>query len=69
MEKSIRERRENFLLRSGEKLVEPFRYAGQMQAGEPGGSDLEVFYDFGAEHNKDFGENCHQIAIAESLWK
>ncbi|MEK7590006.1 MAG: alanine--tRNA ligase-related protein [Patescibacteria group bacterium] len=31
----------------------------QMQAGEPGGSDTEVFYDFGAEHNKDFGENCH----------
>lgn len=31
----------------------------QMPAGEPGGPDSEVFYDFGTEHNKEFGENCH----------
>lgn len=30
-----------------------------MPAGEPGGPDSEVFYDFGIKHNKDFGENCH----------
>lgn len=30
-----------------------------MPAGEPGGPDSEVFYDFGTEHNKDFGEHCH----------
>jgi alanyl-tRNA synthetase len=30
-----------------------------MPAGEPGGPDSEVFYDFGLEHNKDFGEYCH----------
>ncbi len=30
-----------------------------MPAGEPGGPDSEVFYDFGTEHNKDFGEYCH----------
>jgi len=31
----------------------------QMPAGEPGGSDTEVFYDFGTKHNKSFGEECH----------
>ena len=31
----------------------------QMPAGEPGGSDTEVFYDFGTEHDKSFGEECH----------
>ncbi len=30
-----------------------------MPVGEPGGPDSEVFYDFGTEHNKDFGEHCH----------
>lgn len=30
-----------------------------MPAGEPGGPDSEVFYDFGTEHDKSFGENCH----------
>lgn len=30
-----------------------------MPAGEPGGPDSEVFYDFGLEHNKEFGANCH----------
>ena len=30
-----------------------------MPDGEPGGPDSEVFYDFGIEHNKDFGEYCH----------
>ncbi len=27
--------------------------------GEPGGPDSEIFFDFGVEHNKSFGENCH----------
>jgi alanyl-tRNA synthetase len=27
--------------------------------GDPCGPDSEMFYDFGIEHNKDFGENCH----------
>lgn len=30
-----------------------------MPAGEPGGPDSEVFYDFGAPHDKSFGEHCH----------
>lgn len=30
-----------------------------MPAGEPGGPDSEVFYDFGSEHDKSFGEHCH----------
>lgn len=32
---------------------------GDMPAGEPGGPDSEVFYDFGTEHDKSYGENCH----------
>ncbi len=31
----------------------------KMPAGEPGGPDSEVFYDFGTPHNEDFGANCH----------
>ena len=30
-----------------------------MPVGEPGGPDSEVFYDFGTEHNPEYGENCH----------
>jgi alanyl-tRNA synthetase len=30
-----------------------------MREGEPGGPDSEMFYDFGIEHNKKFGEHCH----------
>jgi alanyl-tRNA synthetase len=30
-----------------------------MPAGEPGGPDSEIFYDFGTEHDVKFGENCH----------
>jgi alanyl-tRNA synthetase len=30
-----------------------------MPTGEPGGPDSEVFYDFGTEHNKSFGDKCH----------
>ncbi len=30
-----------------------------MPAGEPGGPDSEVFYDFGTDHDKSFGEHCH----------
>lgn len=30
-----------------------------MPAGEPGGPDSEVFYDFGNSHDKKFGEHCH----------
>lgn len=30
-----------------------------MPVGEPGGPDSEMFYDFGTEHNTDFGEHCH----------
>jgi alanyl-tRNA synthetase len=30
-----------------------------MPPGEPGGADSEVFYDFGTEHDKNFGEYCH----------
>jgi len=30
-----------------------------MPAGEPGGPDSEVFYDFGTEHDSSFGERCH----------
>lgn len=31
----------------------------EMPAGEPGGPDSEVFYDFGTEHDKKYGEHCH----------
>ncbi len=30
-----------------------------MPVGEPGGPDSEIFYDFGTEHNKSYGEHCH----------
>lgn len=30
-----------------------------MPAGEPGGPDSEVFYDFGIPHNNKFGPHCH----------
>ncbi len=30
-----------------------------MPAGEPGGPDSEVFYDFGTEHDTAFGAECH----------
>lgn len=30
-----------------------------MPAGEPGGPDSEVFYDFGTEHDQKFGKECH----------
>lgn len=30
-----------------------------MPAGEPGGPDSEVFYDFGLEHDPKWGANCH----------
>lgn len=30
-----------------------------MPAGEPGGGDSEMFYDFGTEHDPTFGEHCH----------
>ena len=31
----------------------------QMPAGEPGGPDSEVFYDFGTPHDPKFGAECH----------
>jgi alanyl-tRNA synthetase len=31
----------------------------KMPAGEPGGPDSEVFFDFGTEHNPAFGLHCH----------
>ena len=31
----------------------------KMPAGEPGGPDSEVFYDFQTPHNKEFGQQCH----------
>ena len=31
----------------------------KMPAGEPGGPDSEVFYDFGTPHDKKFGAYCH----------
>lgn len=34
--------------------------ASKMPAGEPGGPDSEMFYDYGEEkHDKKFGEHCH----------
>ena len=30
-----------------------------MPAGEPGGPDSEMFYDFGTPHDKKYGEHCH----------
>lgn len=30
-----------------------------MPAGEPGGPDSEIFYDFGTEHDAAFGDECH----------
>jgi alanyl-tRNA synthetase len=30
-----------------------------MPAGEPGGPDSEIFYDFGTPHNPDYGVECH----------
>ncbi len=30
-----------------------------MPAGEPGGPDSEIFYDFGTHHDSVFGEKCH----------
>lgn len=32
---------------------------GRMREGEPGGPDSEMFYDFGTEHNPEFGKHCH----------
>ncbi len=32
---------------------------GKMPAGEPGGPDSEVFYDFGTAHDTKFGKECH----------
>lgn len=32
---------------------------GKMPAGEPGGPDSEVFYDFGTPHDRKFGDECH----------
>ena len=31
----------------------------KMPIGEIGGPDTEMFYDFGTEHDKSFGEHCH----------
>jgi alanyl-tRNA synthetase len=31
----------------------------EMPVGEPGGTDSEMFYDFGTEHDTKFGEHCH----------
>lgn len=31
----------------------------KMPAGEPGGPDSEVFYDFGTPHDKTYGAHCH----------
>lgn len=31
----------------------------KMPAGEPGGPDSEIFYDFGGEHDEKFGKHCH----------
>ena len=31
----------------------------KMPIGEPGGPDSEMFYDFGTEHNPEWGEHCH----------
>jgi alanyl-tRNA synthetase len=31
----------------------------QMPAGEPGGPDSEIFYDFGTPHDSKFGAQCH----------
>ncbi len=31
----------------------------KMPAGEPGGSDSEMFYDFGTPHDTKWGANCH----------
>lgn len=30
-----------------------------MPAGEPGGPDTEMFYDFGLDHDTSYGPNCH----------
>ena len=30
-----------------------------MPAGEPGGPDSEVFYDFGTAHDAKYGPECH----------
>ncbi|HEY5549654.1 MAG TPA: alanine--tRNA ligase [Candidatus Saccharimonadales bacterium] len=30
-----------------------------MQVGEPGGPDSEIFYDFGTPHDEKYGKNCH----------
>jgi alanyl-tRNA synthetase len=31
----------------------------EMPAGEPGGPDSEVFYDFGTKHDEKYGKHCH----------
>lgn len=31
----------------------------KMPAGEPGGPDTEMFYDFGTEHDPKYGKECH----------
>lgn len=31
----------------------------KMPAGEPGGPDSEIFYDFGSPHDEKFGPHCH----------
>lgn len=32
---------------------------GNMPAGEPGGPDSEIFYDFGTPHDSSWGKECH----------
>ena len=43
--------KENWWSRAGEPA--------KMPIGEIGGGDSEVFFDFGTEHNPEFGEHCH----------
>ena len=40
-----------------------------MPAGEPGGPDSEMFYDFGTPHDQNSAKNATRTAIAEDFWK
>lgn len=41
----------------------------KMPIGEIGGPDSEVFYDFGTEHNPEFGKHCHPNCDCGRFWK
>jgi len=57
--KGMREGERIFLYDAGKNWWSRSGKPENMPAGEPGGPDSEVFYDFGVEHDTSFGDKCH----------